>query len=90
MTKDELRKRVLEAGDATVTYRSPNSRKQKYNVCTCDFSTPYIKKKPLKVTETDDSVLMFCWDADAYRLMKAENVISIVPLGRTLNNDRGG
>ena len=38
MRKEEFKKRMVEAGDAVVTYRSQNSRKLKYNVCTIDFS----------------------------------------------------
>lgn len=86
MRKEELKKRVEEAGDAIITYRSSNSKRQKYNVCTCDFSTPHIKNKALKVSEDDNTVLMFCWDTDSYRLMKPDSIISIVPLGNVLKN----
>lgn len=88
MKKEDLKKRVTEAGDAIITYRSSNSKRQKYNVCTCDFSTPYIQKKALKVSEDDRTVLMFCWDTDSYRLMKPDSVISVVPLGTVLRNGK--
>ena len=45
MTKDEFKQKLDEAGDAVITYRSKNSRRLKYNICTRDFSTPYIKEK---------------------------------------------
>ena len=45
MKKEELAHLVDEYGDAVITYRSENSNKLKYNVCTLDFSTPYIKRK---------------------------------------------
>ena len=45
MTKEELAKLVTEHGDAIITYRSEQSKKLKYNVCTLDFSTPYIQQK---------------------------------------------
>ena len=45
MRKQELANLVAEYGDAIITYKSENSKKLKYNVCTLDFSTPYIQKK---------------------------------------------
>ena len=47
MTKDEFKAKLKEAGDAVITYRSKNSRRLKYNICTIDFSTPYIKEKKI-------------------------------------------
>jgi hypothetical protein len=85
--KDELRKKITSAGDAVITYRSPNSRKTKYNVCTIDFSTPYIQDKKNRAKEDEETVLMFCWDTDSFRLMKADNVTSVVPLSTVLRND---
>jgi hypothetical protein len=85
--KEELKKKVNSAGDAIITYRSPNSRKTKYNVCTIDFSTPYIQDKKNRAKESEDTVLMFCWDTDSFRLMKADNVTSVVPLSTVLRNE---
>ena len=45
MKKEELASLVTEYGDAIITYRSENSRKLKYNVCTLDFTTPYVAEK---------------------------------------------
>lgn len=87
MKKEELKKKVNSAGDAIITYRSPNSRKTKYNVCTIDFSTPYIQDKKNRAKEDDDTVLMFCWDTDSFRLMKAYNVTSVIPLSTVLRNE---
>ena len=87
MKKEELKKKVNSAGDAIITYRSPNSRKTKYNVCTIDFITPYIQDKKNRAKEDDDTVLMFCWDTDSFRLMKADNVTSVVPLSTVLRNE---
>lgn len=87
MNKDELRKKVEECGDAVITYKSPNSNKTKYNVCTVDFETPYIQKRKNRAKEDDSNVLMFCWDTDSFRLMKADNVTSIVPLSSILRNE---
>ena len=87
MKKEELKKKVNSAGDAIITYRSPNSRKTNYNVCTIDFSTPYIQDKKNRAKEDDDTVLMFCWDTDSFRLMKADNVTSVVPLSTVLRNE---
>lgn len=86
MTKEELKSLLIEYGDATITYRSANSNKLKYNVCTIDFDNEYIQSKNNRSTETKDTVLMFCWDCDSFRLMKPENVKSIVPLSSILRN----
>lgn len=87
MTKDELKRKVESAGDAVITYKSPNSKKTKYNVCTVDFSTPYIQAKRNRAKEDDSTLLMFCWDTDSFRLMKTENVTSVVPLSTVLRNE---
>jgi len=85
--KEELRKLIEDAGDAIITYKSPNSKKVKYNVCTIDFTTPYIQGKSNRAKEDDDTLLMFCWDTDSFRLMKADNVKSVVPLAAVLKNE---
>jgi hypothetical protein len=86
--KQELAQLVHDYGDAIITYRSEHSRKLKYNVCTLDFSTPYIQKKKNRASETDDTLLFFCWDTDSYRLLKPGSVSSVVPLSSILKNDR--
>jgi hypothetical protein len=85
--KEELRKLIEDAGDAIITYKSPNSKKVKYNVCTVDFTTPYIRDKSNRAKEDDDTLLMFCWDTDSFRLMKPDNVKSVVPLAAVLKNE---
>ena len=87
MKKQELAKLVHEYGDAIITYRSEKSRKLKYNVCTLDFSTPYIQKKKNRAKETEDTLLFFCWDTDSYRLLRPSNVSSVVPLSSILKNE---
>lgn len=89
MKKEELRFLVTEYGDAIITYRSKNSRKLKYNVCTLDFSTPYIQKKRNRALESEDTLLLFCWDTDSYRLLHPSNVTSVVPLASVLRNGEG-
>lgn len=86
MKKEELADLVREQGDSIITYRSENSNKLKYNVCTLDFSTPYIQQKKNRAKESDNTLLMFCWDTDSYRLLKPENVTSVVPLSSVLKN----
>ena len=86
MTKKELKSKVLECGDAVVTYRSENSKKLKYNVLTLDFDNKYIGTKKNKSREDIDTVLFFCWDTDTFRLLKAKNVVSIVPLSVVLKS----
>jgi hypothetical protein len=85
--KEELADLVREQGDSVITYRSENSNKLKYNVCTLDFSTPYIQQKKNRAKESDDTILMFCWDTDSYRLLKPANVTSVVPLSSVLKNE---
>ena len=87
MKKQELANLVTEYGDAIITYRSEKSRKLKYNVCTLDFSTPYIQKKKNRANETADTLLFFCWDTDSYRLLRPANVSSVVPLSSVLKNE---
>jgi len=87
LKKEELAALVTEYGDAIITYRSEQSKKLKYNVCTLDFSTPYIKQKKNRAKETDDTLLLFCWDTDSYRLLKSANVTSVVPLSSILKNE---
>jgi len=84
--KEKFKDKVKQAGDAVITYRSTNSRKLKYNVCTLDFTTPYIKEKHNRAKETEDTVLLFCWDTDSYRLLRPANVTTIVPLNSILRN----
>jgi hypothetical protein len=86
--KEELAQLVNEYGDAVITYRSENSNKLKYNVCTLDFSTPYIQQKKNRAKESTQTLLMFCWDTDSFRLLKPANVTSVVPLSSILRNGR--
>jgi hypothetical protein len=91
MRKEDLRSSITEYGEAIVTYRSQESKKLKYNVCTLDFSNDYIKSKQNRAKETDDTLLVFCWDVDAYRLLRAANVTTVVPLALALKRgDNGG
>ena len=87
MTKDELRRLVLDYGDAIITYRSEQSKKLKYNVCTLDFSTPYIQQKKTRTKEIANTLLLFCWDTDSYRVLKPKSVTSVVPLASILKNE---
>lgn len=88
MKKEELADLVKDCGDAIITYRSENSNKLKYNVCTLDFSTPYIQNKKNRAKESNSTLLLFCWDTDSYRLLKPENITSVVPLASILQNER--
>jgi len=86
--KEALEQLVKEYGDAVITYRSENSNKLKYNVCTLDFSTPYIQKKTNRAVESSETLTLFCWDTDSYRLLKPHSVTSVVPLSSILRNSR--
>ncbi len=88
MKKDEFKTQVDKYGEAVITYRSTNSRKLKYNVCTLDFDNKNIQNKKNLDKETKDTVILFCWDTDSYRLLRPNNVTSIVPLSAILKNKR--
>jgi len=90
MIKQELVKLITEYGDAIVNYRSENSRKLKYNICTLDFSTPYIQDKKNKSREAIGTLLVFCWDSDSFKMVKYSNVTSVLPLSSMLRNNRNG
>ena len=77
MKKEELADLVNDYGDAVITYRSENSNKLKYNVCTLDFSTPYIQNKKNRAKESTETLLLFCWDTDSFSLLKPQNVTSV-------------
>ena len=87
MKKEELADLVREQGDSVITYRSENNNKLKYNVCTLDFTTPYIQGKKNRAKESKDTILMFCWDTDSYRLLKPASVTSVIPLASILKNE---
>lgn len=88
MKKEEFIRQVDRCGDAIITYRSQNSRRLKYNVCTLNFDNKYIQSKRNRAKPNEKQVLLFCWDTDSYRLLMPENVTSIVPLQAILKNDR--
>ncbi len=88
MKKEEFIQQVERCGDAIITYRSQNSRRLKYNVCTLNFDNRYIQSKRNRARPNEKQVLLFCWDTDSYRLLMPENVTSIVPLQAILKNDR--
>ena len=90
MKKDELINSVREYGDATITYRSLESRKLKYNVCTLDFSNEYIQTKSNRARETEDTVLLFCWDSDSFRLIRPSSITTVVPLAYSLKGRANG
>jgi hypothetical protein len=87
MKKEELKSLVENYGDAVITYRSKESNKLKYNVCTIDFNNRYIQNKRNRAQESEDNVLLFCWDTDSYRLLNPEQVTSVVPLSSVLKNE---
>jgi hypothetical protein len=89
LKKEELRALVLEQGDSIIDYISAESLKLKYNVCTLNFSTPYIAEKQNRAKETEDTLLMFCWDTDSFRLIKCANVKKVEALNVALQRSRG-
>ena len=59
MKKEDLADLVNDYGDAVITYRSENSNKLKYNVCTLDFSTAYIQNKKNRAKESNETLFYF-------------------------------
>jgi hypothetical protein len=79
------------AGDAIITYRSPVSKKLKYNVCTLEFdSCVYIQEKNKKknINVKEGHMLLFCWDTDSFRQINITAVTNVQPLGTILRNRR--
>lgn len=89
MTKSELKKLIADYEDAIITYRSLNSNKLKYNVCTATLNTKYISTKTNKAKEDSDTLLLFCWDTDSFRLIRPQQVVSVVPLDKVLRSVDG-
>ena len=74
MKKRRVCRQVTEAGDAVITYRSQNSRRLKYNVCTLDFDNKYIQAKGIAQNPHRDK--FYCSvGMSPYRLLQPENVI---------------
>lgn len=82
--KEDVRQKVQAVGDAVITYRSKNSNKLKYNVCTLDFDNKYIQSKVRKAEESEDTMLFFCWDTDSYRLLRPRYITKVVALTSVL------
>ena len=59
MKKEDFIKNVDDAGDAIITYRSQNSRRLKYNVCTMDFDNKYIQSKRNRAKPNGSQVYYF-------------------------------
>jgi len=91
MVKDLFLTKMDIAGDAIITYRSPVSKKLKYNVCTLEFdSCAYIQEKNNKknINIKEDCMLLFCWDTDSFRQINIKAVTNVQPLGTILRNRR--
>lgn len=91
MVKDLFQTKMDIAGDAIVTYRSPVSKKLKYNVCTLelDNNNYILEKKQKKNTDVKEGhMLMFCWDTDSFRQINVDSVTNVQPLGTILRNRR--
>lgn len=76
---------IKEYGQAIITYKGLNSKKQKYNVGTLQTNA-YIKTKKNKCKQTEETIVLFCWDSDTFRSIRVKDVLSIVPLAKVLKN----
>jgi len=86
MKKSIFLEKMEVAGDAVVMYRSINSKKLKYNVCTMEFDTPYIKSKRNNVKLKERHLLLFCWDTNSFRQLDPKIITNIQPLASILKN----
>ncbi len=86
--------------DAYVYYNSKVSNKQKYYVCTLEFSTEYVKKAYIKKfnkvppamreirKSEEQTILVFCWDLNDFKTIDLNTVTSIEGLSDVLRNSR--
>ena len=88
MRKEQIRRSLEKYGESIVNYRSVNSKKLKYVVCTRDFDNEYIQSKS-QPREQDDRVLVFCWDSDTFKQLNTSLVTSIEPLNKVIRESRG-
>lgn len=88
MKKEHIANSLIRYGEVIINYRSVNSKKLKYIVCTLDFDNDYIRTKP-KPKEQADRLLLFCWDSDTYKQLDPELVTSIEPLNKVLQEKNG-
>ena len=82
MDKDVFIKLMNQYGDAVITYISPVSKREKFNVGTIDINNRYIQNKlrnsPITLDPT--KVLTFCWDTDSARQIDPLTVVNVEPL----------
>lgn len=88
MKKEQIRRSLARSGDSIVNYRSVNSKKLKYVVCTTDFDNEYIQSKSCP-KEQENRILVFCWDSDTFKQLNTNLVTSIEPLNKVLKESRG-
>lgn len=89
MIKDLFLSKMEQAGDAIITYKSPNSKKLKYNICTMEIDNcEYIRNKRNNLKVKEDCILLFCWDTNSFRQINIKSVTNIQPLGTILKNRR--
>jgi len=83
MDKETFVKLMNQYGEAVITYISPISKKEKFNVGTIDMNNSYIQGKLRSVANSvldPMKVLTFCWDTDSVRQIDPKVVISVEPL----------
>jgi hypothetical protein len=95
MDKSDFIKQMKRHSDAYITYISPVSKKEKFNVGTLDFDNPYIKAKPsARITPvskgSEKRILVFCWDTDSFKQIDYRAVIKIEPMSQVIERTKGG
>ena len=89
MSKNELAKLVADYGDAIITYRSENYKKLKYNVCTIDFSTPYIQDKKNRAKESDIVKLHFLTGGTNVNPVRTIEYFNLIAIYESVHNIAG-
>lgn len=84
--------RMDNAGDAYIFFKTSNSPREKYHIGTLDFTNNYISTKKAqesyKTREVPDShVKVFCWDADAFKLLDVHSITKVIPMGMIIKQN---
>lgn len=89
MKRETFIAKMEQFGDAVITYKSRESNKTKYVVATSDLNNAYIQDKLKRLNMRaipQDTILVFCWDADAFKSIDPSIVVSLEPLSNILQN----
>lgn len=89
-TPSQLIQAILENGDSTIDYVN-SVGKARYAVVTldlCDYVLPFFTERGIAnvIDETDNSVIVFSWDANKPIRIPCDRILGITPLSQVLQN----